>query len=193
MVVDADPTYGMPPMPADERQSINKKQAGLTLPHTADEMLKGGNGIRSKMHLHDRMPVSAHSMRVPVPGALAAMHAQIDTSCQAKNELDPTSTMTSNMSQESFEGESGAIVLHPSMGTGDNLPGLALVPVRQKMSCALEVGKRRMRRPFSVAEVEALVHAVEKLGTGRYTKYLQLSCAGGCIGLESCPLCGPLS
>ncbi|CAM6041415.1 unnamed protein product [Sphagnum compactum] len=123
----------------------------------------------------DPLLVLSHAASPPLPRyanhcswALAAIHAQTDTSHQAKNELDPTSTMTSNMSQESFEGESGAIVLHPSMGTGDNLPGLALVPVRQKMSCALEVGKRRMRRPFSVTEVEALVHAVEKLGTGRW-------------------------
>ena len=28
--------------------------------------------------------------------------------------------------------------------------------------------QRRIRRPFSVTEVEALVQAVEKLGTGRY-------------------------
>ncbi|XP_050935429.1 telomere repeat-binding protein 3-like isoform X1 [Cucumis melo] len=31
-----------------------------------------------------------------------------------------------------------------------------------------EVGHRRMRRPFSVDEVEALVHAVETLGPGRW-------------------------
>ena len=30
-----------------------------------------------------------------------------------------------------------------------------------------EVAQRRIRRPFSVAEVEALVQAVERLGTGR--------------------------
>ena len=31
----------------------------------------------------------------------------------------------------------------------------------------MEIAPRRIRRPFSVAEVEALVQAVEKLGTGR--------------------------
>ncbi|KAL1208493.1 Telomere repeat-binding protein 1 [Cardamine amara subsp. amara] len=31
-----------------------------------------------------------------------------------------------------------------------------------------QTAQRRIRRPFSVAEVEALVHAVEKLGTGRW-------------------------
>ena len=30
-----------------------------------------------------------------------------------------------------------------------------------------QTAQRRMRRPFSVTEVEALVQAVEKLGTGR--------------------------
>lgn len=32
-----------------------------------------------------------------------------------------------------------------------------------------DVAQRRIRRPFSVSEVEALVEAVEELGTGRYT------------------------
>ncbi|KAF5792768.1 putative transcription regulator Homeodomain-LIKE family [Helianthus annuus] len=31
-----------------------------------------------------------------------------------------------------------------------------------------EVAQRRIRRPFSVFEVEALVKVVEKLGTGRW-------------------------
>lgn len=44
---------------------------------------------------------------------------------------------------------------------------LAVVPVRRKSKHS-EVAQRRIRRPFSVAEVEALVQAVEKLGTGRY-------------------------
>ncbi|RZB74566.1 Telomere repeat-binding protein 5 isoform C [Glycine soja] len=43
---------------------------------------------------------------------------------------------------------------------------LAMVPVHQK-SKRSEIVQRRIRRPFSVDEVEALVQAVEKLGTGR--------------------------
>ncbi|OEL34784.1 Telomere repeat-binding protein 5 [Dichanthelium oligosanthes] len=43
----------------------------------------------------------------------------------------------------------------------------ALVPVN-KSKRSPEQGQRRIRRPFSVAEVEALVLAVEKLGTGRW-------------------------
>ena len=43
---------------------------------------------------------------------------------------------------------------------------LAMVPVHQKPKRS-EIVQRRIRRPFSVDEVEALVQAVEKLGTGR--------------------------
>ncbi|XP_055830198.1 telomere repeat-binding protein 5-like isoform X2 [Solanum dulcamara] len=43
---------------------------------------------------------------------------------------------------------------------------LAVVPMRKPKRC--ETAQRRIRRPFSVSEVEALVQAVEKLGTGRW-------------------------
>lgn len=46
------------------------------------------------------------------------------------------------------------------------MEALAVVPMRK--SKRSDVGQRRIRRPFSVSEVEALVQAVEKLGTGRY-------------------------
>lgn len=46
-----------------------------------------------------------------------------------------------------------------------NLEALAIVPLcKSKRS---DIGQRRIRRPFSIAEVEALVEAVEHLGTGR--------------------------
>lgn len=54
-----------------------------------------------------------------------------------------------------------ALVLHGS----NELQGLALVALGPKSQ---SICKRRLRRPFSVAEVEALVQAVEKLGTGRW-------------------------
>lgn len=59
----------------------------------------------------------------------------------------------------------GALIVHPIVGT-ETAQGLALVPLNKCRGS--EIGKRRIRRPFSVAEVEALVHAVEKLGTGRW-------------------------
>ncbi|KAG2244219.1 hypothetical protein Bca4012_024252 [Brassica carinata] len=44
---------------------------------------------------------------------------------------------------------------------------LAAVPLNEKPKRA-ELSQRRARRPFSVTEVEALVQAVEELGTGRW-------------------------
>lgn len=43
---------------------------------------------------------------------------------------------------------------------------LAVLPLNSK-SKRSELSQRRTRRPFSVSEVEALVEAVERLGTGR--------------------------
>ncbi|XP_022008813.1 probable peroxidase 26 [Helianthus annuus] len=45
-----------------------------------------------------------------------------------------------------------------------NAGELAVVPMRKPKGA--EVAQRRIRRPFSVSEVEALVKGVEKLGTG---------------------------
>ncbi|XP_061354239.1 telomere repeat-binding protein 5-like [Gastrolobium bilobum] len=48
-----------------------------------------------------------------------------------------------------------------------NMEALAMVPFRRKPGNP-DFAQRRIRRPFSVLEVEALVQAVEKLGTGRW-------------------------
>ncbi|XP_068635647.1 telomere repeat-binding protein 5-like [Aristolochia californica] len=48
-----------------------------------------------------------------------------------------------------------------------SVEALAVVPLHRKSRRA-ELVQRRIRRPFSVSEVEALVQAVEKLGTGRW-------------------------
>ncbi|KAK3017526.1 hypothetical protein RJ639_007201 [Escallonia herrerae] len=47
-----------------------------------------------------------------------------------------------------------------------NAEALAVVPARKVKRS--DAAQRRIRRPFSVSEVEALVQAVEKLGTGRW-------------------------
>lgn len=47
-----------------------------------------------------------------------------------------------------------------------NMEALAVIPFRRKPGNP-DFVQRRIRRPFSVSEVEALVQAVEKLGTGR--------------------------
>ncbi|KAF2311856.1 hypothetical protein GH714_027020 [Hevea brasiliensis] len=59
--------------------------------------------------------------------------------------------------------DSKALVPVPEM----NIEALAVVPAHRK-SKRSEIVQRRIRRPFSVTEVEALVQAVEKLGTGRW-------------------------
>ncbi|XP_039016302.1 telomere repeat-binding protein 5-like [Hibiscus syriacus] len=71
--------------------------------------------------------------------------------------------------------------LIPNISTNSNIPSsqsvlsisaisveaLTLVPVHHRAR-RHEFVQRRIRRPFSVSEVEALVQAVEKLGTGRW-------------------------
>ncbi|EXC30972.1 Telomere repeat-binding protein 5 [Morus notabilis] len=59
--------------------------------------------------------------------------------------------------------ESKALVTVPEFG----MEALAVVPLRRKLGHH-ECVQRRIRRPFTVSEVEALVRAVEKLGTGRW-------------------------
>lgn len=59
--------------------------------------------------------------------------------------------------------DSKALVAVPQMSP----EVLAPVPLNQKRTRS-ELSQRRTRRPFSVAEVEALVGAVEQLGTGRW-------------------------
>lgn len=66
-----------------------------------------------------------------------------------------------DMSQEKSTVGSRALVAVPAM----NVEALSVVPMQK--SKRSEAAQRRIRRPFSVSEVEALVQAVEKLGTGR--------------------------
>ncbi|XP_038901570.1 telomere repeat-binding protein 5-like isoform X2 [Benincasa hispida] len=64
---------------------------------------------------------------------------------------------------EERSSDSKSLVTVPAMA----VDAPTVVPICQK-SHQFEVGHRRMRRPFSVDEVEALVHAVETLGPGRW-------------------------
>ncbi|KAA3456701.1 telomere repeat-binding protein 5-like [Gossypium australe] len=68
-----------------------------------------------------------------------------------------------DMSLDKSTTDSKALVAVPAM----TVEALDVVPAHRK-SKRSEVVQRRIRRPFSVAEVEALVQAVEKLGTGRW-------------------------
>ncbi|XP_019159830.1 PREDICTED: telomere repeat-binding protein 5-like [Ipomoea nil] len=77
----------------------------------------------------------------------------------SSHDLDPS---RANVSLEKHAADSRALVAAP----GVNLETFAAVPVRKPKRS--EAARRRIRRPFSVTEVEALVQAVEKLGTGRW-------------------------
>ncbi|VVB05584.1 unnamed protein product [Arabis nemorensis] len=54
-----------------------------------------------------------------------------------------------------------------SMESIETVVAKAVVPVRMKPASRSEMVQRRIRRPFTVSEVEALVDALERLGTGR--------------------------
>ncbi|XP_010499156.1 PREDICTED: telomere repeat-binding protein 3 [Camelina sativa] len=69
----------------------------------------------------------------------------------------------SDISVDEPSSDSKALVPLPSL----EVKALAIVPLNQKPKRA-ELAQRRTRRPFSVTEVEALVQAVEELGTGRW-------------------------
>lgn len=98
------------------------------------------------------------------------------------SELSPTNPIDS--STDVSIPDSRALVIVPSV----NAEALAMVPLNQK-SKRSELSQRRIRRPFSVAEVEALVEAVEHLGTGRYENFrssLQAKQFRVCCPLENC-------
>uniref|UniRef100_A0A1J3CCI1 Telomere repeat-binding protein 3 n=1 Tax=Noccaea caerulescens TaxID=107243 RepID=A0A1J3CCI1_NOCCA len=69
----------------------------------------------------------------------------------------------SDISVDEPSSDSRALVPVPAF----EVKALAIVPLNQKPKRS-ELAQRRTRRPFSVTEVEALVQAVEELGTGRW-------------------------
>ncbi|XP_022997681.1 telomere repeat-binding protein 5-like isoform X2 [Cucurbita maxima] len=79
---------------------------------------------------------------------------------ESDHDSAPSPTDTSNHKSTV---DSKALVTVPAM----TAEAISVVPMHRK-SKRSEVAQRRIRRPFSVAEVEALVQAVEKLGTGRW-------------------------
>lgn len=81
------------------------------------------------------------------------------------NLIESNNESTSSLADTTLDNitpDSRALVTVPA-----STEALAVVPVSQKTKRS-EFAQRRTRRPFSVTEVEALVHAVEELGTGRY-------------------------
>ncbi|XP_058181765.1 telomere repeat-binding protein 2-like isoform X4 [Rhododendron vialii] len=84
----------------------------------------------------------------------------VDNHVETNHELVPS---THEVIKDGTAPDSRALVAIPAV----SVEALAVVPVNQKTR-RCELVQRRTRRPFSVSEVEALVEAVEKLGTGRW-------------------------
>lgn len=85
-----------------------------------------------------------------------------DLNDRVENELNTLPYLT-DISTDKIMPESKVMVTVPAMSSEP----LAVVPFQNKTKDP-EFVQRRIRRPFSVSEVEALVQAVEKLGTGRW-------------------------
>ncbi|XP_030537547.1 telomere repeat-binding protein 5 isoform X1 [Rhodamnia argentea] len=99
----------------------------------------------SQKRIHDTLP-EHEDMNIPIV---------------AENDCDMATSPVGVLKKGTTQ--SKALVPVSSM----NVEALAVVPVHRK-SKRSEFAQRRIRRPFSVSEVEALVQAVEKLGTGRW-------------------------
>ncbi|XAR72006.1 hypothetical protein NMG60_11018492 [Bertholletia excelsa] len=84
----------------------------------------------------------------------------VENNVKGNHELVPSHT---DIPIDGTTPDSRALVPMPAV----SVEALAVVPLNQKPKRS-ELVHRRTRRPFSVAEVEALVEAVEKLGTGRW-------------------------
>nr|CAD1828683.1 unnamed protein product [Ananas comosus var. bracteatus] len=123
--------------------------------------------VAEDRHFLDACDVTQPLARIPPPD-----HGESDNTLRPiltsitnspESDLDSDHSPTNNMSApDKITGSSRAIVVVPPM----NVEALAVVPLRKPKRS--ELAQRRIRRPFSVAEVEALVQAVEKLGTGRW-------------------------
>ncbi|CAM0872506.1 unnamed protein product [Alopecurus aequalis] len=110
--------------------------------------------------------------RIP-PSDSSSKHGEVDASQELAltpltanyqgNDHDSVHSPGGISSPEKASANSRAIV---PVTPADSSAG-AIVPAN-KAKRSSEQGQRRIRRPFSVAEVEALVLAVEKLGTGRW-------------------------
>ncbi|KAG7550553.1 Ubiquitin domain [Arabidopsis thaliana x Arabidopsis arenosa] len=100
--------------------------------------------------------------RIPIPIQDGDPLINLGNSVENNHELVPHPSDIS-AADEKPSSDSRALVLVSALES----EALALVPVNEKPK-RTELSQRRTRRPFSVTEVEALVRAVEEVGTGRW-------------------------
>ncbi|KAJ0979520.1 hypothetical protein J5N97_014994 [Dioscorea zingiberensis] len=110
----------------------------------------------------NRIPPAAATTSNPGPsGASPGPPLTSVVNCP-ESDHDSVHSPATALLQDKATANSRALVPVPAM----DVEALAVVPLRK--SKRSELVQRRIRRPFSVSEVEALVQAVEKLGTGRW-------------------------
>ncbi|KAK8553730.1 hypothetical protein V6N13_072671 [Hibiscus sabdariffa] len=99
------------------------------------------------------------------PGTSGVSHVPPVTSCKngAESDFHLVSSLPNISANSITLLNSQSVLSIPAISVG----ALAVVPIHHRARCR-EFVQRRIRRPFSVSEVEALVQAVEKLGTGRW-------------------------
>ncbi|EOA20136.1 hypothetical protein CARUB_v10000426mg [Capsella rubella] len=98
---------------------------------------------------------------IPVP--LQDADLLINSGKSMENNLEIVPYQSDISADEQRSPDSRALVPVSALESG----ALAIVPVNEKPK-RTELSQRRTRRPFSVTEVEALVEAVEEVGTGRW-------------------------
>ncbi|EPS68568.1 hypothetical protein M569_06201 [Genlisea aurea] len=99
------------------------------------------------------------------PGFANRNHHSIITRCPASEvPVDPPVIKTESVDARIDDADRESMALVPM----NMVAAVAAVPLNQKPKRSEASPQRRSRRPFSVSEVEALVEAVEKLGTGRW-------------------------
>ncbi|CAL0307635.1 unnamed protein product [Lupinus luteus] len=120
-----------------------------------------GEPSRCKTSQPTRSP-EAHVLDSGITDALPDSSLLIKTGNLVESNHDSTSFSTDTISDKITTNDR-VLVTVPTRSTEP----LAVVPAGQKTRYS-EFVQRRTRRPFSVSEVEALVEAVEELGTGRW-------------------------
>lgn len=111
--------------------------------------------------LLSRLP-AAPALELGIPNAIPDPTSLNDSGNHVDSNHEIVSSYVDSLTDKP-PSDSRALVPVPAM----SVEALAVVPVNQKIRKS-ELAQRRTRRPFSVSEVEALVQAVEELGTGRW-------------------------
>lgn len=92
-----------------------------------------------------------------------------------ENRAEKNEVCTTFEAEGTTKEDSKAFVLAPAAKDAE---ALAVVPLSETPTKRYEFSQRRIRRPFSVSEVEALVEAVETLGAGRCEYYYDRNAYG---------------